>query len=211
MRKRIILALFIMLPLALGAQQMQTPAPNPAALQAQPTSNNTALTGVIMERLITDPVLENTTLTVAVADSGEVTLNGAVAQQALADRAVDVVKSVPGVSSVKDMILVSKDPFAPPKPPLPSPMPPINAAIPASPASNNPQTRLADALARTAGLVRVASSIYDHEVLLFGTVGTEQAKKQATQIARSILPNAPIQNIIWVDPHPLSPPPLIPQ
>lgn len=190
---------------------MQAPAPNPAALQAQPTSNNTSLTGAIMERLITDPILENTTITIAVADNGEVTLNGAVAQQALADRAVDVVKSVPGVKSVKNMILVSKDPFAPPKPPLPSPLPPINAVIPAPPASNSPQTRLSEALAKTSGLVRVASSIYDNEVLLFGTVETEQAKKQATAIARGILPQAPIQNIIWVDPHPLSPPPLIPQ
>lgn len=190
---------------------MQAPAPNPAALQAQPTSNNTSLTGAIMERLITDPILENTTITIAVADNGEVTLNGAVAQQALADRAVDVVKSVPGVKSVKNMILVSKDPFAPPKPPLPSPLPPINAVIPAPPASNSPQTRLSEALAKISGLVRVASSIYDNEVLLFGTVETEQAKKQATAIARSILPQAPIQNIIWVDPHPLSPPPLIPQ
>lgn len=211
MRKRILPALFMMLPLALPAQPRQAPAPNPAALQAQPTSNNTALTGAIMERLITDPVLANTTITIAVGDHGEVTLNGAVAQAALADRAVAVVKSVPGVQSVKNMILVSKDPFAPPRPPLPSPLPPINAAIPAPPASNSPQTRLAEALAKTAGLVRVASSVYDNEVLLFGTVETEQAKKQATEIARRILPQAPIQNIIWVDPHPLSPPPLIPQ
>ncbi|TAN22064.1 MAG: BON domain-containing protein [Acidobacteria bacterium] len=205
-------ALLLLLPLALSAQQSSAPpAPNPAALQAQPTSNNTSLTGAIMERLITDPVLENTTITVAVANNGAVTLNGAVAQQALADRAADVVKSVPGVKSTKNMILVSNDPFAPPKPPLPSPLPPINAALPAPPASNSPQTRLSDALARSAGLVRVASSIYDNEVLLFGTVETEQAKKQATEIARAVLPKAPVQNIIWVNPHPLSPPPMIPQ
>ncbi|MGH9485346.1 MAG: BON domain-containing protein, partial [Terriglobales bacterium] len=193
MRKTFTLAVLLMLPLALAGQQPQTVPAIPAS-----TTNNTALTGGIMERLISDPVLKNTTITIAITDNGTVTLNGDVTRQALADRAAAVVKSVAGVHSVQNMILVSQDPFAPPKPPLPSPMPPINSAAPAPMASNSTQARLAKALAAVAGLVRVGTRTYDNEVLLFGTVETEKAKKQATQIAQEVAPKMPIKNSIWV-------------
>ncbi|MGH9468289.1 MAG: BON domain-containing protein [Terriglobales bacterium] len=213
MRTPLLLAA-LLLPLTLAAQQTPAkPAPNvaPAATPAQPSSNNTQLTGAVMEKLITDPILQDTTITVAVSDKGAVTLNGVVARQQVADRAVAVAKSVPGVTGVTSNILVSSDPFAPPKPALPSPLPPIAAAPPAPPAANSRQAKLADALAKTAGLVRVDARVYDNQVLLFGTVETKESKAEAEKIARGVLPKVPITNIIWVDAHPLSPPPLTPQ
>ncbi|MGH9486915.1 MAG: BON domain-containing protein [Terriglobales bacterium] len=225
MRKTVLFGLALVLPLALAAQQTQTappqlapppstPAastvPSTAALLAQPTTNNTRLTGAVMQRLITDPLLQGTSITVKVTDSGDVTLNGALAQQALVNRAIDVVKSVPGVHSVTSMILVSADPFAPPKPPPASPPPPIAATPPPPPAAHSPQSELEDALKTVPALARVGSRIITKQILLYGTVETDQAKKQAEALAHKTVPNLPIKNIIWVDNHPLSPPPLIP-
>ena len=179
----------------------------PAAL---PASGNTALTGAVMQRLTNDPVLGNITLTAKVGAGGAVSLNGVVPTQALADRAVALVKTVPGVASVTSQILVNVDPFAPPHP-LPATLPPINAILAPPPAAREPQALIADALAKVPALSRVSAQVYGNEVTLLGSVATKQDRERAVQVARQILPKAPITNIIWVDPRPLSPPPLVPK
>lgn len=206
MRTRILtlLSAALLLP-ALLAQQPAT------AAAAASTTNNTALTGAIMQRLITDPVLQNTTITVAVNDNGDVQLNGVVARQDVLERALKVVQSVPGVHQVTSNILVNTDPFAPPKPPLPSPPPPIGATPAPLAAASTPQAQLARALAAAPTLMRVGVQVQTGRVLLYGTVETQQSKQEAERIVRATEPKLPVTNIIWVDPHPLSPPPLIPQ
>ncbi|MGH9476414.1 MAG: BON domain-containing protein [Terriglobales bacterium] len=208
MRTRILTA-FLALPLlvSLWAQAQTTPAvpSTPAA------TNNTALTGAIMQRLISDPILQGTAVTVAVSDNGDVQLNGVVARQDVLDRALEVVKSVPGVQQVTSNILVNTDPFAPPRPPLPSPPPPINATPPPLQAASSPQAQIARAFSTALSLVRVGVQVQEGTVLLYGSVETQQSKRQAESIAHQIEPKLPIKNIIWVNPHPLSPPPLIPQ
>ncbi|HUX68688.1 MAG TPA: BON domain-containing protein [Terriglobales bacterium] len=201
-------------PAALLAAVLLAPA---APLPAQatpaaslPASSNTALTGAIMQRLTNDPVLGNITITAKVGDGGAVSLNGVVPTQALVDRAVALVKTVPGVTQVVSQILVNVDPFSPPHP-LPAVLPPINATLAPPPAANEPQALIADALAKVPALSQVSVQVYGNEVMLLGTVATDQDSQRAVQLARQILPQAPIVNILWVEPRPLSSAPLIPK
>lgn len=193
---------------AAGAQPAAANAATPAL--PLPAPGNSTLTGQIMQRLTDDAALRGITITASVGDNGVVTLNGVVPTDALQTRAEDIVKSVPGVSSVTSQILVNQDPFAPaPKTPT-TPPPPITSAPPPPAAAGEPQAMIADALAKVPGLTRVSGAIYDDSVMLIGTVTSEAYKRQAEAIARQILPNHPITDIIWVDPHPLSPPPRVP-
>lgn len=195
-------ALAWLLPLA-----AQTPAPQ---LPTLPASANTALTGVIMQRLTDDPVLRGVTITASVGDGDTVSLNGVVPNQALVDRAEQVVQQVPGVSKVTSQILVNVDPFAPARP-VPANPPPVDAAVPPPPAATEPQALISDALAKVPTLRRVSVQVYGDRVMLLGSVATKPDSVRAEQIARQVDPHAAIENIIWVNPHPLSPPPFVPK
>src|SRR6185312_9298690 len=103
------------LALALAAQ---TGGADSIAVQPPPTASvpapgTSALTGQIMQRLTDDPVLQNIAITASVGANGVVTLNGVVPSHELNQRAIEVVKAVPGVSQVASNILVNVDPFAP--------------------------------------------------------------------------------------------------
>ncbi|MGH9121086.1 MAG: BON domain-containing protein [Acidimicrobiales bacterium] len=197
------------LALGLGLSAQTAPA---APLPIVPAQGNSTLTGRIMQRLTEDPVLRLITITASVGENGAVSLNGVVPTQALNDRAVDVVKSVAGVQSVNSRILVNQDPFAPRSQSSASAtaLPPITAAPPPPPAARDPQALLADALARDPALARVSSRVYDGKVMLIGTVTQSQARDRAERVAKQAVPKLPVTNIIWVDPHPLAPPPLLP-
>src|SRR6185437_6112524 len=193
-RNGIIVAALVCGSLAVG----QNAATSPAAAATQriiPAQGNTALTGAIMQRLTDDPVLG--TITINVGENGAVSLNGVVPTQALADRAVEVVKTVPGVSSVSSQILVNQDPFAPAAPTPTGPMPPITSAPPPPRAAAEPQALLNDAFEKQPSLARVSAHIYADEVLLYGTVTSDGVKKQAEQIVRQIAPKLPLNDIIW--------------
>ncbi|MGH9393258.1 MAG: BON domain-containing protein [Terriglobales bacterium] len=193
-----------------GAGWSQT-ASTAVARPMVPAQGNTALTGAIMQRLTDDPLLGSITITANVGADNAVSLNGVVPAQALADRALALIQSVPGVGSVTSQILVNQDPFAPPPPQSHAPAPPINT-VPAPPrAAAEPQAQISDAFARQPDLARVSARVYGDELMLFGTVTSEKAKKLAEQVARPFAPKLPVNNIIWVDPHPLSPPPLVPK
>ena len=196
--------------LAFSQANSGTPA-SAVALPVVPAQGNTALTGDIMQRLTDDPVLRGITITASVGENGAVSLNGVVPTQALADRALAVVKTVSGVSSVSSQILVNQDPFAPAPAAATGPMPPFTATPPPPRAAEEPQALLNDALAKVPDLARISAHIYADEVLLYGTVTSDAAKKQAEQIVRQVAPKMPMNDIIWVDPHPLAPPPLVPK
>lgn len=164
-----------------------------------------------MQRLTDDPVLGAITITANVGENGAVSLNGVVPTQALADRAVAVAKTVPGVSSVSSQILVNQDPFAPAPSTPTGPMPPITSAPPPLRAAEEPQALLNDSFEKQPSLARVSARIYADEVLLYGTVTSDRVKQQAEQIVRQIAPKLPLNDIIWVDQHPLAPPPLVPK
>ncbi|MGH9481393.1 MAG: BON domain-containing protein [Terriglobales bacterium] len=193
----------------LGAQSGAAPATPMVPAQALPASGNTALTGAIMQRLTDDAVLRGITITANVGMAGAVSLNGVVPTQAMADRAVEVVKSVPGVDQVTSQILVNQDPFAPPHV-APANPPPISAAPPPPPAAREPQALLADALVQEPALADVYGTVYGNKVILNGLVPSDPDRVLAEQIARKIAPNFAITNIIYVAKHPLSPPPLVP-
>src|SRR6185437_13752318 len=91
------------------------------------------------------------------------------------------------------------------------PMPPITSAPPPPRAAAEPQALLNDAFEKQPSLARVSAHIYADEVLLYGTVTSDGVKKQAEQIVRQIAPKLPLNDIIWVDRHPLAPPPLVPK
>ncbi len=202
--------------LPLGAQTGSSAQSSAAATNAAtpalplPAPGNSTLTGQIMQRLTDDAALRGITITASVGDNGAVALNGVVPTDALQARAVAVVKSVPGVSSVNSQILVNQDPFAPAPAAATAPPPPIGSTPPPPLAASEPQAMIADALAQAPGLTRVSGNVYDDRITLIGTVTSEQYKKQAEAIARQTLPHHPITDIIWVDPHPLSPPPRVP-
>lgn len=207
------------LPLAAqtgAAAQTNAAQTNAAAVAADtaalplPAPGNSTLTGKIMQRLTDDTVLRGTTITVSVGDNGVVRLNGVVPTDALQTRAVDIVKAVPGVSSVVSQILVNQDPFAPAPPASTGPMPPINTAPPPPLAASEPQALIADALAKVPALSRVSGNLYGNRIMLIGTVTSDRDRKQAEAVARQTLPNYAISDLIWVDPHPLSPPPRVP-
>ncbi len=187
-----------------GAGATATPA------MPMPVEGTTTLTGAIMQRLSDDPVLSSQTITASVGKGGVVTLNGVVPRQAYAARAVELVKAVNGVSQVNNNILVNQDPFAPP-PPEENTSLPIGAVPPPLPAASDPTAKIADALAKFPALARVSAQIYANQVVLFGTVASDAAMRQAEQIVRSIAPKLPVINIIWRDSHPLAPPPRVPQ
>lgn len=202
------LAIGCMLPLA--AQNAPAAAETNVTAQVMPASGNTALTGAIMQRLTDDPVLRGATITANVGQAGAVSLNGVVPTQAMADRAVEVVKSVPGVDAVTSQILVNQDPFAPSHPASAVPPPPITAAPPPPAAASEPQALLADALAKQPSLANVYGSIYGNKVILNGMVSSSRDKQLAEQIARKATPGFSITDIIYVVKHPLSPAPLVP-
>ena len=181
----------------------------PAAAVPAPPSNpaaHTALTSDVMEALIRTATLSTTPITVNVTDPGDVSLNGVVTTQAQADAAVATVKAVPGVKNVKSQIVVDKDPFATAAPAAPAP----SATSSLVGNGNDPQAKLDLALNAQAGLAQVASTVYANQVTLFGTVTSDKEKKQAEQIAKTTLPSYKLSNIIWVNPHPAAPAPMIP-
>lgn len=177
---------------------------------AQPTTNNTSLTGAVMQKLITDPLLKNYAITVNPGDNGAVTLNGVVPAQDLVQRALAVARTAPGVTQVTSQMLVVTDPFSP-APQLPAVnSAPIGQAPPPLPVSNSTQSKLADALSRQAAYSRVGVRVREDQVLLFGTVTSKADKKKAEAMVHELAPQLPVQNILWVDEHPLSPPPVVP-
>lgn len=194
-------------PANLGPAQTQTAVPPPA--QGNPAAH-TNLTGDIMQKLTNDPTLGAITLTAKVADDGTVTLNGVVASQQLADQAVAAVQSVPGVTKVTSNLAVNNDVFATPTANTGATMP-VRSTTGVVESMNDPQSRIDQALRADPGLPRVMASIYGNRVSLIGTVTDKKAIARAVQIARQILPSYQLSNLIWVDPHPLAPPPLVPQ
>jgi osmotically-inducible protein OsmY len=187
-----------------GAAATATPA------MALPSEGTTSLTGTIIQRLAQDPVLGSQTITASVGRGGVVTLNGVVPAQAYADRAAAIVKSIAGVASVNNQILVNRDPFAPP-PPEENTALPIAPAPPSVPAAGDPTAKIADALAKVPALANVSAQVYDKKIILYGSVTTDAARRQAEQIVRSIEPALPLVDVIWKDAHPRAGPPLIPQ
>lgn len=182
------------------------PAGNPAA--------HTKLSYDIIQKLSNTPGLSGVTITASVTDGGAVSLNGVVPTQAEVDQAVAAVQAVPGVQSVKSQILVNEDPFATAAPAtsgVSMPVQPSSANAALQELANDPAAKLAAALAAVPALVRVSGTIYGDTVTLIGTVPNKAAKDQASKIGAQVLPQFKLKNIIWVDPHPLSPPPLKPQ
>lgn len=179
---------------------------------AQPTTtNNTALVGAVMQKLIADPLLKNYAITVNPGDNGAVALNGVVPAEDLVQRAIAVARTAPGVTQVTSQMLVVTDPFAPP-PQLPAANSvPIGQAPPPLPVSNSTQSRLADALSRQAAYSRVGVRVREDQILLFGSVTSKADKNKADAIVHELAPRLPVNNILWVDEHPLSPPPVVPQ
>lgn len=185
-------------------------ATTPTPAMAMPAEGNTALTGTIIQRLSNDPVLGSQTITASVGTGGVVTLDGVVPQQKYADRAIQVVKSVAGVEQVNNQILVNQDPFATP-PPEGNASQPLTASVPEVPAAQDPQAQIADALAKVPALADVSAQMYGNQIVLYGSVKNDEAKKQAEQVVRSISPNQPLIDIIWKDTHPMAPPPMVPK
>jgi osmotically-inducible protein OsmY len=174
------------------------------------TTNNTALTGAVMQKLITDPLLKNYAITVNPGDNGTVTLNGVVPAEDLVQRAIAVARTAPGVTQVTSQMLVVTDPFAPP-PQLPAANSvPIGQPPPPPPVSNSTQAKLADALSRQAAYSRVGVRVREDQILLFGSVTSKADKAKAEAIVHELAPQLPVNNILWVDEHPLSPPPVVP-
>lgn len=177
------------------------PAPeNPAA--------HSTLTGAVMEALTSSPQLGLIPITVKVSGNGSVLLNGVVATEALAQEAVKVVQAVPGVTRVQSSILVNQDPFAPRAASQPAAPPPAN---PLADASQSPQAKIERALNANPALAQVSARAYGNEITIFGTVPNDKDKDEAEAIAQKTVPDMKITNIIWVNTHPLAPPPLIPQ
>lgn len=194
-------------PANLGAEQSQTAVPPPA--QGNPAAH-TNLTGDIMQKLTNDPTLGAITITAKVADDGTVTLNGVVADQQLADQAVAAVQSVPGVAKVTSNLAVNHDVFAAPTANTGATLP-VRAAAGVVAPTDDSQSRIDQALRADPGLRRVMASIYGNRVSLIGTVTDKKAIPRAERIARQILPSYQLSDLIWVDPHPLAPPPFVPQ
>lgn len=177
---------------------------------AQPTTNNTALVGAVMQKLITDPLLKNYAITVNPGDNGTVTLNGVVPADDLVQRAIAVARTAPGVTRVTSQMLVVTDPFAPP-PQIPAATSvPIGQPPPPPPVVNSTQSKLADALSRQAAYSRVGVRVREDQILLFGSVISKADKKRAEAMVHELSPQLPVNNILWVDEHPLSPPPVVP-
>lgn len=213
--------------LPLGAQNAAPAAPAPAApsnLAETPNPPDTAvppppanpaahssLTGNVMEALVNTPSLGLTPITVSVTDQGAVSLNGVVNSQQQLDEALKVVKSVPGVKSVSSRILVDQDPFASAAASsVPAPAPAAAAGTSLLDTGNDPESKLDEALSAQPDLARVASNVYANKVTLFGTVSSDQAKKQAEEIARKTLPQYKLNSIIFVSSKPSGPEPLVP-
>ncbi|HXR96289.1 MAG TPA: BON domain-containing protein [Terriglobales bacterium] len=179
------------------------PAGNPAA--------HTALSYDIIQKLSNTPSLSGVTITASVTDDGAVSLNGVVPTQAEADAAVAAVQAVPGVQSVKSQILVDQDPFANSAPASSGATMPSRTTAALENAANDPEAKLAAALAAVPALARVSGTLYGDTLNLIGTVPNKAAKDQASKIAAQVLPQFKRKNIIWVDPHPLAPPPMVPK
>src|SRR6185312_9166671 len=198
---------------AQGTQVERTPRTQPLTQEhplAQPTTNNTALTGAVMQKLITDPLLKNYAITVNPGDHGVVALNGVVPAQDLVQRAVAVARTAPGVSDVTSNLLVVTDPFLPASQVPAANSAPIGQPPPSLPISQSPQSRIADAFAKQAAFSRVGVRVREDRILLFGTVTSKAERARAEQTAHDLAPKIPVKSIIWVDPHPLSPPPVVP-
>lgn len=197
--------------MGLLAQNPQQMPPQPA-MAAPPAANpgaHSSLTSAIMEQLASAPKVGAYTITANVTEEGKVSLNGVVPSQALADQAVEVVKGVPGVTAVTSQILVNQDPFSP-----------ANAAASAAaapPAMNStseenlPQALVARALQANPAFKRVSGVVYDHQLILIGTVASDKDRDLAARLAQQALPGYLFTNTVWVDPHPSAPPPMIPR
>lgn len=189
----------------------QTPPPQPA-MAAPPAANpgaHSSLTSAIMEQLASAPKVGAYTITANVTEEGKVSLNGVVPTQALADQAVDVVKGVPGVTSVTSQILVNQDPFSPANSAASATTPPPTAM--AASEANLPQALVAHALQANAALQRVSGVVYDHQLILIGSVTSDKDRDLAARLAQQALPGYVFTNTVWVDPHPSAPPPMIPR
>ncbi len=182
----------------------------PAPQVAANASAHTALTGDVMEALTSTPGLGGVSITVNVVDTGVVSLNGVVGTQAELDRALAVVKAVPGVKSVTSNMLVNQDPFSTPS---------VAAASAAGGAgvdqvaeeASNPQTLVAKALAADAGLSGVAATIYGNKVIVYGMVSSSQAHDRALQIVRQMLPKYEISDIVLTQTRSAGPALLLPK
>lgn len=207
-----VLGLGLLPLLAQGATQNPAQIQAPAAVMPTPPAPNPgahiALTGAVMQALSNAPTVGAYTITANVTDDGAVALNGVVPTQSVADAAVQVVKAVPGVKSVTSQILVNQDPFAPANA---AGVASIAPAASAAPASEEPQSRISNALAANPALARVSAVVYDRQIVLIGTVTSSKDSDAAVQIARKTLPGYPINNTIWVEPHPMAPAPKIPR
>lgn len=205
-----ILALFVAGLLAQSPNQTPPPAPAMSAPPAASPGAHSSLTTAIMEQLANAPGVGAYTITANVTDDGKVSLNGVVPTQELADQALAVVKGVPGVTAVTSQILVNRDPFAPAAAAAP---PAAAAPAPASleSAESGPQAQVTRALDANPRLRRVSGVVYDHQLILIGTVTSSQDRDLAARLAQKALPGYVFTNTVWVNPHPSAPPPMIPR
>ncbi|MGH9518502.1 MAG: BON domain-containing protein [Terriglobales bacterium] len=204
-----VLALTVAGLLAQSPNQTPPPAPAMAAPPAANPGAHSSLTSAIMEQLASAPRVGAYTITANVTADGEVSLNGVVPTQELADQAVAVVKGVSGVTSVTSQILVNRDPFAPAAAaPAPSGAP---TAASLDSAESGPQAQVTRALDANPRLRRVSGVVYDHQLILIGTVTSNQDRDLAARLAQKALPGYLFTNTVWVNPHPSAPPPMIPR
>ena len=173
---------------------------------AQIPPTRESLRTTILQTLINDPELGRYPLAASVAPDFTVELNGTLPTKQESQTAERLVKSIAGVKSVRNQIRVdSKVASLYPAGGVAAANP-AGAAAPATTpeAANTPDQDLAaavsNALASREGMGQVQVQVHQGEVLLSGTVLSDQDKTTAQQVAEKAAPGHKVVNQLRV-PH----------